>query len=249
VSEVLDRLKVAEDALADVRRLITTSTAAPPPPEPVLSPAQPGGASPRGLSDMAAFFASVRNGKALGPKLSPDEVSGCEAICAACVGLPLAWTAYALATAVVETAGTMQPIKEYGGNAYFTRRYDITGERPDKARELGNLAPGDGARFCGRGYVQMTGKTNYAKAGDKLGLPLVADPDLALQPDTAAKIMRQGMVDGWFTGKSFATYLPAEASVEQFKNARRIINGQDRALEIAGFAMEFQSALRAGGWA
>jgi len=50
-----------------------------------------------------------------------------------------------------ETASTMQPIKEIGNAAYFKRMYDIEGARPAKARELGNIHPGDGAKFCGMG--------------------------------------------------------------------------------------------------
>lgn len=241
MSEVLDRLKVAEDALADVRRLLEVATACPPP----VGDEQPRGI---GLTDAPAFFAALRGGKALGPVLTQNEVSGCEAILAACTGFPASWAAYCLATAVVETNSTMQPIKEMGGAAYFTRRYDITGERPDKARELGNLTPGDGAKYCGRGYVQMTGRTNYARAERELGVPLLADPDLAMQPDVAAKIMRHGMQGGWFTGKSLSTYLQTTADLEWFTKARRIINGTDRAEEIARYALEFQSALSAGGW-
>lgn len=252
----LDYLAAAEDALRRLRDVLEGGGQTAPfgavgnpiaeQDQPVTPPA--GAVVNRDLRDPAAFFDAVRASKALGPTLTQDEVSGCEAICAACEGLPVAWAAYALATAVVETAGTMQPIKEIGGTAYFTRRYDITGERPDKARELGNLQPGDGAKFCGRGYVQMTGRANYARAEAELGVPLTSDPDLAMQPDVAAKIMRRGMQEGWFTGKSLATYLPATADIHQFTNARRIINGQDRAVEIAGYALEFQSALRAGGW-
>jgi hypothetical protein len=61
----------------------------------------------------------------------------------------------------------------------------------------------------------------------------------------AAKVMRVGMTEGWFTGKSFASYLPASgpASFAQFKDARRIINGQDRAADIANYAIEFQAYL------
>lgn len=239
---ILERLKVAEDALADIRRMLEAarpSSEPPPPPPPVPSTS---------LRDPAAFFNAIRTSKALGPSLTTDEVSGCEAILEACAGFPASWAAYCLATAVVETASTMQPIKEYGGNAYFARMYDVTGERPAKARELGNLDPGDGAKYCGRGYVQLTGKSNYARAGQALNLPLVTDPDLALRPDVAAKIMREGMKDGWFTGKSLASYIPAVGDLHHFTNARRIINGQDRAVEIAGFALEFQAALKAGGW-
>ena len=201
----------------------------------------------------AAFFDVMRGSKALGPTLSTDEVEGCQAIIEACrqAGYALSWTAYALATAVVETASTMQPIKEFGGTAYFRRMYDIEGSRPAKARELGNLNPGDGARFAGRGYVQLTGRKNYAKAGTALGHDLIGNPDLAMRPDIAAAIMVKGMAGGWFTGRSLAGYLPANGpgALIQFKEARRIINGQDRAAEIAGYAMECQRALQAGGWA
>lgn len=203
-----------------------------------------------GLTDPSAFFDALRRSKALGPSLTAQEVSGCEAILAACAGWGAAWAAYALATAVVETASTMQPIKEYGGPAYFRRMYDIEGNRPSKARELGNTVPGDGAQFAGRGYVQLTGRSNYTKATQALGHDLIGNPDLAMRPDVAAAIMVQGMERGWFTGRSLSTYLPKGAigTLAQFKEARRIINGQDRAAEIAGYALEFQKALIAGGW-
>jgi putative chitinase len=205
---------------------------------------------PTGLTDPTAFFAELRNTKAMGPTLSADEVSGCEAILAACAGWRLSWAAYGLATAHLETAGTMQPIKEYGGTAYFRKMYDIEGARPAKARELGNTMPGDGAKYAGRGYVQLTGRTNYKKAGAALGQDMVSTPDLAMRPDIAAAVMVKGMEQGWFTGKRLADYLPAATgTLEQFKAARRIINGQDRALDIARTAIEFQRALTAGGWA
>lgn len=233
-----DALLLLNRARAELARL---GAVEPPPP---VAPPPP----PVAHFDAPAFFNALRSGNALGPSLTSDEVSGCEAILAACAGFPVSWAAYCLATPVVETAGTMQPIKEYGGAAYFRRMYDIQGERPAKARELGNLTPGDGARYCGRGYVQLTGRANYANAGAKLGIDLLADPDLALDPAVAAKIMRLGMQEGWFTGKSLEDYLPAVADIHQFSNARRIINGLDRAVEIAGYALEFQEALTLGGW-
>jgi hypothetical protein len=78
----------------------------------------------------------------------------------------------------------------------------------------------------------------------------VGNPDLAKEPAIAAQIMREGMIEGWFTGKSFASYLPDKgpATVAQFTQARRIINGTDKAAKIAGEAMGFQEALIAGGW-
>lgn len=63
--------------------------------------------------------------------------------------------------------------------------------------------------------------------------------------------MRRGMQEGWFTGKKCADYLPGAGSTttEQFRKSRAIINGQDRAADIAAYAFQFQQALAAGGWA
>jgi putative chitinase len=199
--------------------------------------------------DPKPFFDVCRAG-VMGPTLDTDEVSGATAILAAMAGTPIAWCAYALATAWHETAHTMQPIKEIGGDRYFFRMYDKDGNRPRVANELGNTQPGDGARFAGRGYVQLTGRHNYDKAADETGAALLEFPDLAMKPNIAAKILRAGMIEGWFTGKSFATYLPrvAPATRAQFTSARPIINGTDKAALIAGYAVQFQTGLLAGGW-
>jgi putative chitinase len=204
-----------------------------------------------------AFFDFLRDNRMLGPKISEGEFKGCDAIVSAFgeQGCPVSFVAYGLATAYLETAQTMQPIKEYGGTAYFTRMYDIKGARPAKARELGNLAPGDGAKYAGRGYVQLTGKANYAKATDKLrgmgfSVDLVAEPDRAMEPDIAAAIMAKGMIEGWFTGRKLGDDLPARgpATLAQFTASRDIINGKDKQAEIAGYANDFQTALQEGGY-
>jgi putative chitinase len=190
------------------------------------------------------FFAAVRSGL-LGPELSVAETDGCNAILEACVGWPLSWTAYGLATAYHETAHTMRPVVEQGGAAYFTRMYDPLGLRPAVAARLGNSEAGDGCRFCGRGYVQLTGRANYARAG------LLEAPDRALDPVLAAEILERGMREGWFSGRRLADVLPlgGRATRAQFVAARRIVNGQDRAALIADYALRFQDALLAGGCA
>ena len=72
---------------------------------------------------------------------------------------------------------------------------------------------------------------------------------MAMELGIAAKILRKGMDEGWFTGKRFATYLPARlGTVGQFEEARRIINGTDKAVPVASYARHFQTALEAGGW-
>jgi putative chitinase len=201
------------------------------------------------LRDPVAFFDALRHGL-LGPTLSAEEVKGCNAILEAMEGAPLTWAAYALATAYHETASTMQPIKEYGGQTYFTRMYDVTGARPQMALANGNTCAGDGPKFCGRGYVQLTWKNNYKRAGDQCGVDLVSYPDKAMDPVIAAKVLRHGMEEGWFTGKKFSDYLPTrgKATSGQFGYARYIINGTDKAQQIASHAIEFQRALEAGGW-
>lgn len=201
------------------------------------------------LASPRLFFDQLRD-TLLGPTLSNDEVNGCNAILEAMEGAPLAWTAYALATAFHETASTMQPIKEMGGPIYFTRLYDVTGARPKLAVSMGNACAGDGPKYCGRGYVQLTWKNNYEKAGIEVGADLVNNPDLALRPDIAAQVMRRGMQEGWFTGKKFSDYLPGDgpAKTSQYALARFIINGSDKAAQIAGHAVQFQNALQAGGW-
>jgi putative chitinase len=203
------------------------------------------------LLNPTGFFNAVRHG-VMGPKLEQSEVEGCQAILSACEGSPLADAAYELATAWHETAHTLQPVKEIGGPAYFFRLYDLKGQRPHVAEALGNTEPGDGARYAGRGYVQLTGRANYLRAGRALGLgsQLVDAPDRAQEPEIAAKVMAHGMAEGWFTGRKLADFLPADrpATRAEFMAARRIINGTDRNDLIADYAVEFQIALQAGQW-
>jgi len=84
-----------------------------------------------------------------------------------------------------ETAG-FSTLNEKGGSLDF-RKYDPK-FAPAKARALGNTQVGDGAKYKGRGFIQITGRYNYKKAGKALGLPLEQQPELAARPDVAAKI-------------------------------------------------------------
>ncbi len=192
------------------------------------------------MASRVSFFAALRGGL-LGPTLDQGEIDGCNAILDACDDWPVDWQAYALATAYHETAHTMKPTHEYGGEAYFNRRYGPEGLNPSLAKSLGNTQPGDGARYAGRGFVQLTGRKNYAMMGRRLGVGLEQMPQLALDPMTAAMILRAGMSEGLFTGKSLSTYFGPDKSDPV--GARRIINGTDKAKEIAGYFARFKSAL------
>ncbi len=153
------------------------------------------------------------------------------------------WLAYMLATAHHETDHTMKPIKEYGGVSYYTKMYDPApnGTRPAMAVKMGNTTPGDGAKYCGRGFVQLTWKNNYATMSKIAGVDLVADPDLAMGVPAATKVMFFGMMNGSFTGKKLGDYF--NKTTEDWKNARRIINGLDMANAIADYGKRYYSAI------
>jgi hypothetical protein len=195
------------------------------------------------MIDRATFFASVRTAP-FGGSMSRPQVDGCSAILSEWERRKLTdlrWLAYMLATAFWETARTMQPINEYGGAAYFRRMYDPEGSRPELARKNGNVNPGDGVRYHGRGYVQLTWRDNYSRMGELLKIPLEDEPDLALDPKHAAAIMFEGMIRGMFTGKALALYFNDHGG--DWINARRIINGTDKSAEIAAIAKQFHAAL------
>lgn len=197
------------------------------------------------MIDRDRFFRAAREG-AFGGRMNQGQVDGINSILDAWerrAEPDLRHVAYTLATTKWETAHTMQPIEERGGEAYYFRMYDRDGERPEVARMLGNIAPGDGVRFRGRGYVQLTGRTNYHKAGKLAGLDLVAQPELALHPDVAALLLIEGMTVGLFTGVGLGRYF--NAAVTDWVNARRIINGLDKAEAIAAIGRSFYAALTA----
>lgn len=132
--------------------------------------------------------------------------------------------AYILATVFHETAATMQPIGEYG-----------------KGRGLAYGKPVNGQVYYGRGYVQLTWINNYRAMSPVVGEDLVANPDDALKPSFAAKIMFYGMEHGVFTGHKLADYITPTHS--DYVNARRIVNGTDKAALIASYARNFNSSI------
>jgi len=154
----------------------------------------------------------------------------------------LRWAAYMLATVKLECADTFLPITERGGQSYFDKYEPGT----SIGKSLGNTQPGDGYLFRGRGYVQLTGRTNYGNMSSRLALSgdddLVLHPEAALQPDVAYRIMSYGMRRGSFTGKKLGDYI-SDAGCN-YQQARRIINGLNRADDIAGYAASFESSLK-----
>jgi len=143
----------------------------------------------------------------------------------------------ALATVAVETAHKFEPINELGDEAYFTRHYE-------GRADLGNTEPGDGAKFHGRGFIQLTGRANYRHYG------LEDDPDQALQPSRSAVIFadyfqRHGI--GAIADQSPDLTKIAEDSLEAWGGwvrVRKLVNGGTNGLgDFIGCVRRLQRAI------
>ena len=143
------------------------------------------------------------------------------------------WLAYMLATTHHETDRTIKGIEEYGKG---------------KTKPYGKNIKQDGTKyfdttnlFYGRGFVQLTWYENYQRAGKKLGLDLIKKPELVLVIKNATKILFNGMMEGWFTGKKLSDYF--NPATEQWLNARKIINGKDKRELIAAYGKQYYAAI------
>lgn len=149
------------------------------------------------------------------------------------------YISYMLATTWYETAHTMLPVSEIGSDKYLSK-YD-TGRL---AKNLGNTpeADGDGMKYKGRGYSQITGKRNYTLFTNLLGVDLINNPEYTLKPEVAAKILVLGSLKGLFTGVKLSNYIKV-GRLEEFYDCRRVINGTDRAGDIQNYVDEFLNCL------
>ncbi|WP_222424601.1 glycoside hydrolase family 19 protein [Yersinia mollaretii] len=139
--------------------------------------------------------------------------------------------AYVLATVKRETGNTFKPVKEGDWIGHSSS---------DEFRKKNfRYYP-----YYGRGYVQITWDYNYKKYSEKLGIDLLNEPNLALEPNNALFILVDGFKFGVFSGKKITDYVNEKKT--DFYNARRCINGLDHAEEIKGFAEEFLIDLNNG---
>lgn len=178
----------------------------------------------------AEFFKSVR-AALYGGALNKDQVN-----CLNAIGQ--AWEqygdddnrklAYILATAHHET-GRFKWMHEIWGPTAQQKKYE-------GRADLGNNVAGDGKKFMGRGFVQLTGRRNYADWSKRTGLDLLKNPELVTTPAVDARVLVEGSMKGTFTGKKLGDYT-------KFKDMRRVINGTDKAGLIAGYAEKFLTAL------
>ena len=128
--------------------------------------------------------------------------------------------AYVLATTQWETAQTFKPVKE----AFWLSE--------DWRRNNFKYFP-----YYGRRFVQLTWKKNYEAYGKILRIDLVNNRDLALDPNVALFVLVHGFKTGTFTNRKITDYITDDKT--DFINARRCINGEDKAHEIAALANKF----------
>ncbi len=149
------------------------------------------------------------------------------------------WAAYMLATVKHECANTWEPIEEYGKGGGKSYGVEIAVTDPATKTTYKN-------KYYGRGYVQLTWEANYKTMDSALSLSgddsLHLHPEKALDHDTAYKIMSYGMRNGSFTGRNLTSYL--NGSTPDYRSARKIINGLDKADSIAGYAERIEFLLR-----
>ena len=191
--------------------------------------------------DRKAFFEQV-GGSLFNGGISPGQRNGMAVKLDAFEEQGIAddrWWAYMLATSYHETGGAMLPVEEVGkgrGKPYGQKRkHDGSAYRyPDRL-------------YYGRGDVQLTWYENYERMGALLGIPLLEEPERALDPAVSARIMVEGMTRG-ASGRGDFTGLSLEDFFNCWKEdpvgARRVVNGLDRARLIAGYYRKFLAALR-----
>src|SRR3990167_4321910 len=146
--------------------------------------------------------------KKFDPNLKADQEANAKAIMVGCVEYTTSviQLSYILSTAIGESS--LRPVKEIrakeGTALYETQnKYWYTG-------------------FYGRGYVQLTWDYNYKKFGQLLGVDLLGNPDLAMRPDIAGKIICMGMKKGLFTGVGLDKYFTSSSN--DLTNARKSIH-------------------------
>jgi predicted chitinase len=186
--------------------------------------------------------------------------------------------AYGLATAYWETGRKMTPNRENLNYTSAERIVEVFGRGANpriaslsearqyvrKPRELGikvygkmlGNRPGtdDGFVYRGGGHMHLTGYGNYQASSADAGVDLAANPEAILDPTISGKVLFRGLIDGRWNGrgKGVGYYadqdgLPGLSEVEAIA-ARRTVNVQDKAAEIAGYYRAFDAALVAGGW-
>jgi hypothetical protein len=138
---------------------------------------------------------------------------------------------YALATIHHETGGSFEPRLEPGAEE------DFINFEPDTVLGvmLGNRFPGDGFLFRRRGYMPIVGRQAYTVFGSRLKLKLIDHPEHLLEPEHAFTMLREGMIQGLYTGRKIKEFI--NANLANYVEARRVFNRLNHANVIADYAL------------
>lgn len=184
-----------------------------------------------------AFFNRTKT-HLLFTKLLNGQVQGMDAILNEWEANPaykdLRWLAYMLATAYHETGKAMLPVEEIGRG--HGRIYGGKVKKDGTTYALPNKI------YYGRGLVQITWYENYLTFSKRLNADFLNEPELTLTMKYSIKIMFLGMTQGLFTGVNLARYF--DDKKEDWTNARKIINGKDKAELIALYGQRFYECLK-----
>ncbi|MCI5195685.1 MAG: hypothetical protein D3919_05515 [Candidatus Electrothrix sp. AW5] len=144
------------------------------------------------------------------------------------------YLAYILATAQWESnMGMEKDLVENSDGKKYAYNTEL-------GKKLGNIYPGDGKKYIGRGYAHLTGRSHYTSFSTD-DLDLVNHPELAEGLDLAADILIDGMLNGRFTQYKLSDCYRGEKF--NFVDARWVVNGQDSAESIAGVAKLYYNAI------
>jgi len=163
----------------------------------------------------------------------------------------LRWLAYILATSKHESNDTFAPVAEGYWIKPESKRVSALYEyyRKNNPAALKTIFPNgkNGTAYYGRGrVVQLTHNFNYRLASLKIYKDerLFSDPDMIIR-DAACDlgVTFRGMLEGWFTGCRLEQFFPLGSNKANWRSARKIINGLDKADLIAGYAMKFYDLL------
>ncbi len=122
--------------------------------------------------------------------------------------------AYALGTIAAESAGFV-PLSEL--RSKYNTRVEMF-DAYEMRKDLGNTHPGDGAKFKGRGFIQLTGRANYTRYGERIGVDLESSPEKANNPRIAAVLLALFIADR-------ETRIMDALQAQDYALARRLVNG------------------------
>ncbi|EGP57908.1 hypothetical protein G3A56_07265 [Rhizobium oryzihabitans] len=196
------------------------------------------------IKNQTTFFSYIRRAP-FGGRLTQSQIDGINVILEQWEYYKLIdrrWLANILAQIFHETGGRMQPVRETFATSDAQAKSRL--EAAWKAGKLGSVKlPYWRDGWFGRGDIQITHEDNYDRLGQRLGVDLVGNPSLAMDPAISARIAIVGMAEGLFTGKKLSDYFNDKS--DDAVGARRIVNGTDKAKLIAGYHKNFLDAIEA----